>query len=86
MNKTMICTIDDNDLMEMVSESTGERQLDITEFVQRWRTRKSIASAPPTHDQLKAVVETARQAMTRTHPPSRADFLAEVRRCLIPRG
>ena len=36
--------IDDSDLMELVSEAEAEPPLDVTEIVQRWRARKTIAS------------------------------------------
>ena len=83
MNKAMLVTIDDRDLMKLVSEAEEERPLDVTEVARRWRARKAMASEPLTHEQLSTVVETARRAMTHTPPPSRADFLAAIRRCLI---
>jgi hypothetical protein len=83
MNKAMIGMVDDSDLMKLVSEAGEEPPLDVTEVVHRWRTRKAMASEPLTLEQLSTVVETARRAMTHTPPPSRADFLAAIRRCLI---
>jgi hypothetical protein len=83
---TTIWTIDDSDLMKLVSGAKEKHPLDVTGFVERWRARKAIASEPLTPEQLGAVVETARRAMARSRLPSRADFLVEVHRCLTPSG